>query len=166
VWNRNFAQIKKVMKIQLTKIVFASLIALGTVSFVSCNSQSDNKKKEASNEKEAPKSQKGNWVESDAKKFLADVDSSMANFKEAIGEEIAKKVAICYLDKAILTFENYEEASKNPEKCNELATECVNELAKPEDSKLKEIAKENISEEKVKEVTGNLDKMLKDQLPK
>lgn len=156
------------MKAPLVKISFLGLAIVSFSMIVSsCSEQEENFLEKGKDKiEETPKSEKGNWIESDAEKFLADVSMAMDGYQEIFNEEVREQIVSCYLNKAILEFENYEEANSNPDKCKELASSCVNELVRPEDATLTELPEESVSEEKVKEITNNIDEILKDKLPK
>lgn len=116
-------------------------------------------------EKEAPKSKKGNWTEADATKFMTDVSSSVPANIQSLGEDAVKEILSCYLNKAVLNYESYDDANNNKLECSKLANDCLKELVKAED--LYDILpEESISEEKVQEITGDVEKMLNEQLPK
>jgi hypothetical protein len=107
-----------------------------------------------------PKSSKGNWTEEDAKRFMKDVSSSVPDNIKAMGDEAVEKILSCYLNKAVLNYESYDHANENRVECAKLAYGCINELVRSD-----EIPEEKISDEKLKEVTNNLEELLKDQLP-
>ncbi len=155
------------MKKHNRTIALATIALLsGTLLLTACNNQEEETKESTEQkEQEAPKSKKGNWIEADAKKFMSDVSKAMTTFSGIFGEEKTQEVMECYLDKAIMTFENYDEAESSPEKCKELADACVTEIINPEEL-YEEVDEKDISEEKLKEVTGNLEELLKDELPK
>jgi len=141
--------------------LFSILLAFSSLLFNSCtdSSENENAPEKENSRTEAPKSTKGNWTEQDARKFMNDVSKSMKSFREIFGDEKADAVLECYLNKAILTFENYEEAEADTEKCKELANECVEDVLDPE-KYYEELAEEAISEEKLKEVAGEIEDLI------
>lgn len=138
---------------------------IGSMLLTSCSDTSENANDATNTAQEIPKSKKGNWTEKDAKKFMNDVNKSMKSFREIFGDEKADAVLKCYLNNAILTFENYEEAESNPDKCKELSTACVKDVLDPEKF-YEELAEEAISEEKLKKVADELEKLMEDRFPK
>ncbi|MCR9172085.1 MAG: hypothetical protein NXI10_06320 [bacterium] len=152
------------MKKQITIFTHISLVLCCAILLLSSCEKSENETSESS-KKETPKSKKGNWVEKDAAQFTKDVSKAMKAYNETLGKENTEAILECYLNKAIMEFESYKAAEANPEKCQQLAESCVQQIMRPED-RLKEIAEEEISEEKLHEVTNNLESLLNEELPK
>ncbi|XOV69214.1 MAG: hypothetical protein ACFHU9_08510 [Fluviicola sp.] len=143
----------------LEAILFLTLSLILIVGCTEAQEEESSKPKEKI-EVSQPKSYKGNWTEEDAKRFMKDVSSSVPENIQAMGDEAVEKILACYLNKAVLNYESYDHANENRVECAKLAYGCINELVRSE-----EIPEEKISDEKLKEVTNNLDELLKDQLP-
>ena len=152
------------MKKQIKSIVYTSIALFGAITLVACNNQEeDSLETKTKKEEQTPKSKKGNWTEADANKFMTDVSSSVPANIRALGDEAVEEILSCYLNKAVLNYEGYDDANENKSECAELAYDCINELVGEEN--FQEVSEEAISQEKLKEVTDNLEELLKDELP-